>query len=369
MVTEQPDGSGLVTADAVQVRVGSQLNQAHHVFQVTLKKGDRVDILDRVYLQDPKVPEWFKIHSPDEEVRYVAASQLSIPGTPSVSYGALTPPAQGTSVPAAPLMPYQPQGTGTMTVVTNRIIPPAQPIGGSSGTSAPPVGSPAAPSVSGGAGSSSSDTTGGKVPLLNTSSSITGVSSEATPVSLATAIQDNATLPVTERLRAFENQLQLMKTREPRSWDLQGAKQTAEKLLTEATTPEQRQQATTLLSDVQRLEELEQQFDRVLRQRELTLQKDAELEAMQRRLQNQAQRALPRFTAEGKLDQGTLVIDGQQSYILKNSEGFTTHYVVPDGIKIDSYVGRNVGLFGKVSTTDGLPSPVLRLEQLTPLDG
>lgn len=346
-VEEQDDGSGLVTVDEVQVRVGSQLSSAHHVFQAILRKGDRVEILDRVYLKDDGVPQWYKIVSPRDEVRYVAIDQLTLPGPAAGDgYGSLNPdqPSIPQQAPAANPIGNVPTD-GQVRLVTNRVIPPAQPIGGSSRSD---------------------------VPIINTSGPVRGEQAEAPNVNDATPVtmRDDPSLPFDERLKAFDKQLQLMKTLEPRTWDVAAARSLAQTLHAEATTPEQRAEAANLLADIGRLETLEQQFGRVLKQRELTLQKDAELEALQRRLQNQSQRTAPRFTAEGVLDEGTLAIDGQASFILKDREGYTTHYVLPaPGMNVDSYVGRKVGLFGEVSKRDNLPSPVLVVEQLTPMDG
>lgn len=337
-VDEQPDGTGVVIADEARIRVGSNLNDAHHVFQITAKKGTRVEILDQVYLKDQgQVNLWYKIRPPADEARYVAAENVKLPVASTAEGTPTGAPIANAGNAAPPRIPAPAPGMNRFQVVSNRIIPPAQPIGqGTNGTQRE-----AAIAADG------------------------GEATENPPTILA----DDSTLPFDARVASLESQLQVLRTRDPSTWDLGAAKGVLEGMHADAKTPEEKTRAMGLLAEVRRLAELEDRYGRARKQHELSRQTDEELAILQQRVASQVRQLVPQFTARGLLENGALSVDGQPTFVLKNADGFTTHYVVaPPGMNVKSYVGTNVGLLGELSNRDGLPAPVLQLEQLTPLD-
>lgn len=356
VVQEQEDGTGVVTAEETRVYVGSRLNDARHVFQIRAKKGDKVEILDHVYVKDEKeVDSWYKIKPPAGEVRYVPLNQLRLPAAAgnSAARSSGARPASPWGTLADPLAPTADTPTAgapaaaAPRVVTRRIIAPAEPIGATE------------PSVL------------AEVAANN--------SSAPTPASTAEKVGDttqppvdwidDADRPLEARIQSLQNQMRLLGSRSPETWDLASGKSIVEALQESAPTAELRSQVMDLRLELQRLEGLKEQYDRARRKWELSRQKDDELAALQRRIESEVRRLAPRFDAEGTLEEGALSVDGRPSYVLKNRDGVTTHYLLAaPGMAIRPYLGQKVGVHGATSTRPGLPAPLLDLEQLTPLE-
>lgn len=351
LVEEQEDGSGVVTAEETRVYVGSRLNDARHVFQIRAKKGDKVEILDHVYVKDDKeVDSWYKIKPPAGEVRYVPLNQLRLPNSDgksaASSSGARPAPPWGTlSDPLAP--PAGSPRSAPARVVSRRIIAPAEPIGATESSALEEV-----------AAKSSS------APTLAPTAEKVGDPTQP-PVEWV----DDVDRPLEARIQSLQNQMRLLGSRSPETWDLATGKSIVETLHEGAPTPELRSQVMELRLELQRLEGLKEQYDRARRKWELSRQKDDELAALQRRIESEVRRLAPRFDAEGTLEEGALSVDGRPSYVLKNRDGVTTHYLLAaPGMAIRPYLGQKVGVHGAASTRPGLPAPLLDLEQLTPLE-
>ncbi|MFO0944734.1 MAG: hypothetical protein U1D30_02120 [Planctomycetota bacterium] len=381
-VAEQADGTGIITAEEARIRVGSSLNDAHHVFQVTAKKGTKVDILDQVYLKDQgQVNLWYKIRPPADEARYVAAENVKLPtaspaetglpvapiANPMAAGMGTNPPAPGAvggaplGLPAPPASPTSPMNR--FQVVSNRVIPPAQPIGQSMGqpnvqANVQATGQRVGQGMDQGIGPSPGEMPRGVAPAE--------VEGEKPPTGLA----DDPTLPFDKRVASLETQLHMLRSREPSTWNLSEVQGVLEGVYADAKTPEEKAKATGLLAEVRRLGDLEDRYGRARKQHELTRQADEDLAVLQQRVASQVRQLAPRFTAQGILESGALSVDGQPTFVLKSADGFTSHYVVaPPGMNVKNYIGTNVGLHGEITNRENLPAPVLHLEQLTPLDG
>lgn len=320
-VEERPDGTAVVRDAEVRVRVGSQLSDAHHVFQVTLRKGDVVQILDHAHLRDQgAIGEWFKITPPKDEVRYVAAVQLRAIG--AEESGSARVDAEATTEPPD----FRPVG--------NRVIPPAQPL------------------------------------RTVTSSEYNERAERLLPaIDPSEQYRDDPSRPLDARIRSTRGYLERMRTRDPATWDLPAVRESLERMLDRAKTSEERTELLELLDSTRQLTELEDRFRRVSRRRELALRRDQELAELQRRKLNDVQSVAPRFPAEGILDRAILSIEGQPSFAIKDARGLVTHYVVAaPGLNLARYVGRRVGLLGETSSRPGVPVPVLTATQLVPRD-
>lgn len=363
-VEEKSDGNAIVKADDVRVYVGSNLSDAHHVFQITLKKGDRVEVIDQAYLRDEgMVGVWFKILPPPGEKRYLKAEMIRLPAGSETasSAAAITPPkpaAGGTAKPSAPdaMIPLADRAAGASL--------PAWPASKSSPNSgwftpnSPPgsVGTRRIPPLT------PIETVAGSSPVGQE------VSQPAQPYKPA-VWRDDASLPFDRRLANVNEELERMRTREPSTWDLDSHRSVLQQLLTDAKSDAERQGALAGLAKVKTLEDLEGTYDKARRRRDLVLQRDDELATIQRRLEQKVRGMRPMFTAQGRLDRAALAIDGKPTYALKDEQGLNTHYVLlAPGLNVSRYVGGRVGLVGTTTTREGVPIPVVTVAQLTPLD-
>lgn len=359
-VEEKDDGTGRILEDGTKIRVGSSLTTARHVYQVTLNKGDKVQIIDHAFAADgAKIAPWFKILPPRDEVRYVAISQLKLPAGPVTAGldGKLTSPVRPTPVIATSrpepsksaaegsvtARPEKTNPDGVIKMVGNRVIPPAQPIrpGQSKSTS----------------------------PLANASSETRIDDDDEEEGAPPVKFTDNSELPYGRRLKSLQSQLDLMRSREPGSWNVAEARDIFEKALQDAPSDAERDEALKSLAEVRRLEELKQRYLQSVGARERTLERDQELATTQQRKRRDSLAATPRFTTEGMLQPAAIRVDGQPTYTIKDSSGLATHYVVAvPGLNISEYVGKRVGLIGEVKKESRLPTPVLTVQQLAPLE-
>lgn len=331
-----PSGTGIVQEDGTKIRVGSQLSDAHHVFQVSLKKGDKVSILDHAYLRDAeKIGEWYKIVPPADEVRYVAAAQIQPRGARegvNIARGQI----------GATADPAPPPSTD------NQVIPPAKPIRVVSANDASPRNRE------------------GTSARLATAKSSRLADGEAASIP---AFADDPAKPLAARLKSLRDYLENMRTREPSSWDTERLRPTLDKLRADVKTPEDKQQLLEIEERTQQLADLEGRYERLMRRRELALRRDEELALLQKRKEQAISGLVQRFNAQGLLDRSVIAVDGKQTFSIKNAEGTVTHYVVAaPGLNLQRYLGRSIGIVGTVSDRPGMPVPVVQATQLTPLE-
>ncbi|QDU61163.1 hypothetical protein Pan216_20170 [Planctomycetes bacterium Pan216] len=342
-VEEQEDGSGKVIVPSSKVRIGSELTDARHVFQVTLKQGDHVAILDKAYgKEDGKIVAWYKILPPDEEVRYVARTDLDLPsnGTemPVVAaaaeekVGLVDDDTDFDSAPQAPLV----------NAVGSRVIPPAIHEG---------------------------DPKADEEELTFAKSEKTVPKEESDADQPPVKFADDPKAPLEKRIASLKNQLEAMRARPPEKWSLDEAQESFEKLLDANPTAEQRREIEASLGRVQWWSGLKRTLLDARRQTEAAMQRDSELAQLQQRHEQIAHDVGPRFTAQGVLRPAAIRVDGKTTYTLRNNAGLNTHYIVPvPGLSMDSYVGRRIGVIGTTTNKTDLPVPIVTTEQLVPLD-
>ena len=110
-------------------------------------------------------------------------------------------------------------------------------------------------------------------------------------------------------------------------------------------------------------------YQAVSKRRDVFLQQDRELSTMLRQAQDRLTGFKSGYDAEGTLRRSAISIDNQMAYVLEDARGVATHYVIfPPGLSGESYVGRRVGLMGKISRRDHVPAPRIDVEQTTVLD-
>lgn len=324
-IEEQPDGSGKVVADGTQARVGSNLSDAHHVFQATLTKGAAVRILDKLTLDDDgQSALWYKILPPANEVRYLLANQLEAPTTPAIE----------AAPPAEPKAPAKPAAE-----------PKRQP------AALQTVGAQAIPAAR---------------PLMRNVVSRSPNSSASTPA--AVPIADDPKAPFDQRLKNLQAQLELMSARDPATWAVDQAQQIVTQWREETKEAAQQQKLAELLARVRRLADLRQRYLKLVRAREMALERDRELAALQQRKQEKLRPVEPRFTAEGQLVETAKRIAYQPTYALQDDKGIVTHYLLAaPGLDLSRYLGVRAGLVGEIEQRPEVPLPVLTVRQLTPL--
>lgn len=322
-VKEQPDGQALVKTENARLRVGSNLSDARHVFQVQLKQGEMVRLLDKAFGRDgEKIVEWYKVLPHPKEVRYVRATSLQIPGEETAS-----------PVPAsAPVVPNtlvsRPANAGAP--VEGRRIPPAQPLPGSS---AKPV-------------------------------FVQKNVGEGPPLQF----DDDAAAPFKDRLAKIQSHIALMRSRDPMTWNTEQMGKSLEELYANSTNPKQKQQILDALVKVRHLDRLSETYRRVQRRHELVLERDRELLTLQQRRQSVVGELRPMYNVQGVLERANITIGDRPAYRIVDETGVASHFVVaPQGLAVEKYIGTRVGLIGETSNRDGLQVPVLRLQQLVPL--
>ncbi len=104
-VREVPDGMVEVTGDRVALRVGSDLTTSRDIWQLTLRRGEKLEVIDRVKNGSG---DWYRVSPPQGEVRWVSAAHIEQTGPPEqqrpasvspVSAPLLQPAAAGPAVP------------------------------------------------------------------------------------------------------------------------------------------------------------------------------------------------------------------------------------------------------------------------------
>lgn len=318
------DGTSRITSSSIDVKIGSQLSDARYVHQLTLKKGDVVQILDEATVNEGGKPQlWYKIVPQKDERRYVQVSHLRLPqGAPSSS---------PTHTQSQPRLDPANSATPVATIWAfgNRVIPLARPIRRSS------VARPEKPKLE-----------------------------SATVIPVA----DDPTQRLDQRIEAQRKQIDLMATRTPDTWDVDTARKVIEQLRSQATSPEHQGRVNALAEQAQRMGDLKQRYEQWSRERELALKQDAELVIRQRRLEDQLSNKTQRYDAAGVLSRAVVSIDDQQTFVLQSQTGETTHYVIAaPGLALANYLGARVGLVGDVLKRPNVNAPVLLARQLVPI--
>jgi hypothetical protein len=329
-VQENSDGTATVLLDETQVRVGSALSDARHVHQVVLRKGDRVQIVDEQVLAGRNGPErWYKIVPPAGERRYVPAHAVRIAETGArfIAGEAAPPPYQNISQPLS--------GEPIAARAGARVIPPAEPL--TKGVDRPK----------------------GPAPQPG----------EPAPEVARAALKDDPTKSVAERASALKRQMEEMRTRRPEEWQLDLAKRLLSEIESAAKTDAEKEAVRDARQLEQQMRGLWDRYAAVTKRREVFLQQDRELSQMLRQTLDRARGWACVHDAEGTLRRSPVSIDRQLTYLLEDVRGVATHYVVfPAGLSGENYVGRRVGLLGKVSRREHAPLPRIDVEQATPLD-
>jgi len=331
-VKENADGTATVDLDQSSVYVGSTLSDGHHVRQLTLNKGDVIHVIDEQQLNGPSGPtRWFKILPVSGEKRYIKATSVRAPQVGGASELRLTPQTGlGASAPV--------QATSNLPIaarVGTRIIPAAEPI------------QRAAASWSG-------QTTA----VATTAKSVTPVSFKV-----------DATTPFADQVASMKMQLTQMRSSLPDTWDLDSAKKAIDSLAKEAKTDADRAQVQKLSQAESQLRQLLAKYQTIESRRDVFLQQDKELASKLQQIRRTSGTLVASYDAQGVLRRSTVSIDNQLTYVIEDVAGQPSHYVnFAPGLAGEGYVGKKVGLNGKVSKRDHVPIPRIIAEQVTALD-
>ena len=336
-VEVQDDGTGKVVVDSVRVYVGSDFSDHANVFQDTLSKGAVVRIQDpgrrRV---DGVVSTWYKILPTKNEVRYVSADRLRLPGAP-VNDRATKPlvarTGRGGVVPSG----SRPVGPEAFRGVGIAVIPPARPIRRVDPLRRPPV-------------------------------EARKQSATDNPDEPPMRLTDDPSLPFEDRLKSLRRQLGSMRLRNPVDWDIETARKLLLALRSQAEGVDRQAEVLKTLQQVDVWGALRRRYLESRRRSEAAQARDEDLAIMQRRKESQLRVDRAEYDAQGILRRAALPIGGRRAYKVDNSAGSASHFVLaPIGLNIEPYLGASVGLYGRVESRPGISIPILELEQLVPL--
>ncbi|MGL4460896.1 MAG: hypothetical protein ACRC1K_01995, partial [Planctomycetia bacterium] len=374
-VKEQDDGTALVVGDGARAFIGSVLSDdARDQYQLTLAKGTRLQILDKVS-PPPESSEtaWYKVVPLPEEVRYVAAATVEPGGSllealppsaplvaaadpPAVTRPAFAPTAASPAVgvaarPTVPTAPASALPTPRF-VVGRRAIPPAVPVRRSLGAvvasavARPGATVPAGPTVAAGKA---------PVPVVDRPNM---AAPPAGPPVIGT---------VDQRLTALNESVRRSLQLEPSQWDVPGLRAKLDELSKQAATPQQKELVAKLSEELKRTDSLRQKFVDMARQRSVALDKDRDLEELQKRLEQRLERVTPKFTAEGLLVRAPVQLGDGPTYALEDAAGRQTHYLAtPAGMDLTPFVGSPVGVTGAIDADADSKTPVVNVVDLTP---
>lgn len=356
-VLEEDDGTGRVVADNVKLRVGSAFSDAHHVFQVTLNKGDKVIILDRKPIRDGnKVSEWFKVRAHMDELRYVATENLNLPTqaidtrpAPANATGTL-PQADGrpnlaTNGPAIPAA----KSNGDMAIVSasanQAFEPPTRPANGRMIPAAAPV---------------------NRLTGLRNSPAESSPNNAGGP---SMAISVDPKQPFDKQLSSLKSQLEIMAAREPSKWNLQSAERTIEDMRPAARSESEKAALSDVRGYVRKLGDTQERYSKTIGRFDAALQRDQELAGQQIARQTEIGKLNRRFAAEGTLRRPAIRVGDQPTLAVTNERDQVTHYAIsPNGLNLEKYIGKKVGLLGKTTQRPNLMVPVIEVEQVSPLN-
>jgi hypothetical protein len=331
-VKENTDGSATVDLDQTSIYVGSSLNDGHHVRQLTLSKGDVIHVIDEQQLNGPSGPaRWFKILPVSGEKRYIRATSVRTPQVGGAPELRLTP--QGGLGASAPVQ--APSNLPIAARVGTRIIPAAEPL------------QRAATSWSG-------QTTA----VATTAKSVSPVSFKV-----------DATTPFADQVSSLKMQLTQMRSSLPDTWDLDSAKKAIDALAKEAKTDADRAQVQRLSQTEAQMRQLLAKYQSIASRRDVFLQQDKDLANKLQQIRRTSGTLVASYDAQGFLRRSTVSIDNQLTYVIEDAAGQPSHYVnFAPGLAGEGYVGKKVGLNGKVSKRDHVPIPRIIVEQVTALD-
>ena len=331
-IKENPDGTATVNADQTNVYVGSSLSDGHHVRQVTMNKGDVVHVIDEQSLSGTAgTARWFKVLPVTGERRYIKVTSVRTPqpGVPAdVKQG------QPAGLTAA--TPTQPTSTLPIAArVGTRIIPAAEPL------------------------QRSTASWSGQAVTAPTSNKA------VVPVSFKV----DATAPFADQVSTIKMQMVQMRSRLPETWDLDSAHKAIDNLSKEAKSDVDRAQIQGLNQMETQMRQLLGRYQSIEKRRDVFLQQDRELANQLQQVRRTTGGMVANYDAQGTLRRSTVSIDNQLTYIIEDATGQPSHYVnFPPALPAEGYVGKRVGLLGKVSKRDHVPIPRIIVDQVTALD-
>jgi hypothetical protein len=350
--------AALVRSEEARVYVGRDGADARHVFQVTLRKGDRVDILDKLMLveDDGSKVWWYKVVPHSDELRYVRSEQLQFPDNgplpAPISRGPADQPLSAvtsTDPPTRDRLGSERDSSGGVPVGSARRAPRDAPLG------LEPLEPPPDDRLIPAARSQRSRSTP------------RGQSAEPAGERPAEFV-DDPSRPVAERITSLRGQFDRMRSSDPEFWSLDRVEKSLADLRAKANETQKRE-LDALADSLDRLRLLRDHLARTGAERRQFRERDAELLERQRALLRREAGSSRRYDAEGTLRRSTLAIGDRPVYDLLNRDGVRTHLVqFPESIDTARYVGRKVGLLGVQRTDPSLNSPILSVEQIMPIE-
>jgi hypothetical protein len=233
---------GLAEIDEASVpsRIGSRLSDARNAVQVQLKKGEVVEVLDKLEL-DGKT--WCKIAPPAGEFRWVHAANVQRVGpvasadeepedelqvvTASATTEAPAEKAKPAEVEAPPLVVEPPAATGEQWRApgTTAATPPAQSnVAPTTNATVPPITPVATPAAS--------PTAASVTPMATATNAVVGAN--AAPTGAPLAVVSNVSGDLQRQLTEIEMRLSRMASASPHLWNTERLERDTEQLLAQA---------------------------------------------------------------------------------------------------------------------------------------
>lgn len=328
-VEENKDGSATVRQDETRLRVGSTLSDARHVHQLVLAKGDRVQIVDEQTLAGESGPRrWYKVVSPAAERRYLPADAVRVLETGVPLGGRMT-----ASPNESMVLPVSQPSTPITARTGARVIPPAESV------------------------------------VKPADQLAIGVkTSEAPTQDENPTFTDDPDKPLAERIAALRRQLGEMRARRPSQWKLDEAKRIVNDMAKTAKSDEEKAAVEGLASIERQMRVLSERYTASEKRRDAFLQRDRELSLMLRQAREKLGLASARYDVEGTLRRSAVSINNELTYVLEDTTGTATHYVLfAPGLSGEAYIGQRVGLIGKTSRRADVKIPRIDVEQVTVL--
>lgn len=326
---ENKDGTATVRQSDTKLRVGSSLSDARHVHQLVLDKGDRVQIVDEQTLAGTSGPErWFKVVSPTSERRYVPADALRVLETGTAL-------ARGRSAVAneSAVAPVSRPAEPIAARAGARVIPPAEPV---------------------------------VKPADQLAAAVKAT--DPAPHVESPSFSDDPSKPLAARIDSLRKELGEMRGRQPSRWKLDDAKRLIDSMSKAAQNDADKAAIGELAALERQMRILWDRYVAVEKRREAFLRRDREISLLLRQAQERLGLAVARFDAEGTLRRSAVSINNQLTYVLEDTTGTASHYVLfAPGLSGESYVGQRVGLIGKISRRADVPIPRIDVEQVTVL--
>lgn len=352
---EGPD-RGVVMTDKVAVRVGSFEGDEHSVMQRTLNSGDEVHILGEKMLADPKQPAqlWYKIAPPYAEHRWIDGRALLPVARPGTATRNITDdPFDERYKPTPSAKP-----TPKTATAKNPVVPPPSDI---PAKGAEVYDQPARNNLK-------------ERPLVRREG-------KAGPAEVATETAGSAFDAEAQRreLDRLEAQFRSIIAKDFVEWDFTQLVEDYRHLRSHVSFANYERLIDARLASIDKYQKIKAEQEEFLRVTAETDRRDAELQAAQQRHEAQLVRrevpkveiALPqppRFDGAGIVQRTANARPGAPRHVLVAPNGRVLAYLqAQQGIDLDAWVGREVGLIGPRVRRADLASDLLTVNRIAPV--